>query len=348
MIVPALGSRLWALGPEFPTRPRALSQEPKALLLTGYTRFHPMPNYRHVALVLGALLVGFTIGPSRAQSTSAAGAATADKSRRPMTLVDLLNIPRVLDPQMNSDGERIAFTLRTADWPNNRRVDQIWQIRADGSALTRLTSIASGVGAAKAWSPDGRTLAFLARGTSPGFSIFLLSEGGAPRQLSRHATSIIASQPGMLAWAPDGSAIYFLAADPPGAADVERDKLRGDIYSYDDYRQQHLWKITVADGQEQRLTSGDYSIVGFKVSPDGSQILFVARANDRQEPYYNASLFLMPAAGGTPHALVPTFPYEVLRAEWAADGKSIWAVVNMGVHSELFQFDAATHTPRQI
>ena len=211
-----------------------------------------MPNYRHVALVLGALLVGFTIGPSRAQSTSAAGAATADKSRRPMTLVDLLNIPRVLDPQMNSDGERIAFTLRTADWPNNRRVDQIWQIRADGSALTRLTSIASGVGAAKAWSPDGRTLAFLARGTSPGFSIFLLSEGGAPRQLSRHATSIIASQPGMLAWAPDGGAIYFLAADPPGAADVERDKLRGDIYSYDDYRQQHLWKITVADGQEQQ------------------------------------------------------------------------------------------------
>jgi len=150
-------------------------------------------DYRHVALVLGALLVGVTIAPSRAQSTSTAGAATADKSRRPMTLVDLLNIPRVLDPQMSSDGERIAFTLRTADWPNNRRVDQIWQIRADGSALTRLTSIESGVGAAKAWSPDGRTLAFLARGTSPGFSIFLLSKGGAPRQLSRHATSIIAS-----------------------------------------------------------------------------------------------------------------------------------------------------------
>src|SRR5438132_11089872 len=260
--------------------------------MTGYTRFHPMPNrlrlwglmltsfgvsrrsamisdgakadYRHVALVLGALLVGYAIGPSRAQS------------RRPMTLVDLLNIHRVLDPQMSSDGERIAFTLRTADWPNNRRVDQIWQIRADGSALTRLTSIESGVGAAKAWSPDGRTLAFLARGTSPGFSIFLLSEGGAPRQLSRHATSIIASQPGMLAWAPDGSAIYCIAADPPGAADVERDKLRGDIYSYDDYRQQHLWKITVADGQEQRLTSGDYSIVGFKVSPTG--LLLVNRA----------------------------------------------------------------------
>ena len=93
-------------------------------------------DYRHVALVLGALLVGVTIAPSRAQSTSTAGAATADKSRRPMTLVDLLNIPRVLDPQMSSDGTRIAFTLRTADWPNNRRVDQIWQIRADGSAQT--------------------------------------------------------------------------------------------------------------------------------------------------------------------------------------------------------------------
>lgn len=84
------------------------------------------------------------------------------------------------------------------------------------------------------------------------------------------------------------------------------------------------------------------------LSPDGSQVLFLARANDRQEPYYNENLFLVPSEGGTARTLLPNFPYEVLRAAWAADGRSIGMIVNMGVHSELFQVDLATRTPRQI
>jgi len=77
-------------------------------------------------------------------------------------------------------------------------------------------------------------------------------------------------------------------------------------------------------------------------------VLFLARANDRLEPYYNENLFLVPAAGGTPRALIPNFQYEVLNAGWDPDGKSIWMVVNMGVHSELFQVDPATRKPRQV
>jgi dipeptidyl aminopeptidase/acylaminoacyl peptidase len=45
---------------------------------------------------------------------------------------------------------------------------------------------------------------------------------------------------------------------------------------------------------------------------------------------------------------MPAFQYEVLNAAWDPDGKSIWMVVNMGVHSELFQMDLATRKPRQV
>lgn len=313
-----------------------------------------------------------------------------------MTLVDLLNIPRVVDPQIAGDGRRIAFTLLTTDWPNNTRVAQIWAISSDGSGLKRLTSIESGVGGgvgpSKAWSPDDSTIAFLARGSEQSQAVLLMpAGGGSSRQLSHHATDV-----SDIAWAPDGASIYFLAEDPPSEAERESDRFR-DVYAYDEnFRQQHLWKIGAIDGKEQRLTSGDYSVVSFRIapngslivlrapsptvpdaalrevwsmnadgsagvqlthnkveeadaalSPDGSQVLFVARANDRQEPYYNANLFLMPATGGTPHAVVPAFPYEVLGARWAADGQSIWMVVNMGVHSEIFQLDLATRKPRQ-
>ncbi len=347
----------------------------------------PSPGRLRVALFLGVLMLAASWKPVPGLRAQA---------KRPMTLVDLLNIPRVLDPQMTRDGQHIAFTLRTADWTTNRRVDQMWLIRSDGSGLKRLTSADSGVGAAKAWSADGRTLAYLTRGSEPGLNIFLMpADGGTPRQLSHHSTGVFARMPGDIAWAPDGSALYFLANDPLTDEQQRREKIN--VTANDDFRQVHLWKIRVSDGTEQQLTTGAYSVTGLKVaangslvldrgptplisdnylnevwsmkadgsdsiqltrnkiseadaalSPDGTQLLFVARANDRQEPYYNANLFLMPATGGTPHAVLPTFPYEVLRAEWAGDGKSIWLAVNMGVHSEIFQLDLATRKPRQV
>ncbi len=52
-----------------------------------------------------------------------------------MTLVDLLNIPRVGDPQISPDGRAITFMLSTADWPANRRVAHLWRINTDGTGL---------------------------------------------------------------------------------------------------------------------------------------------------------------------------------------------------------------------
>jgi dipeptidyl aminopeptidase/acylaminoacyl peptidase len=349
-----------------------------------------MRVWRRAALYLGLVAAWGLAQP---------GPAPHAQSRRSMTLVDLMNMPRVGDPQITRDGRHVTFTLATTDWPNNRRVPQIWQIRSDGSGLRRLTSTETGAGNAR-WSPDGSTIAFLGRGKEPGLSIFLMpADGGTARQLSHHPTGV-----SDIAWHPDGASIYFLANDSPTEAERERERLRGDIQVLDEFRFRHLWKIAVADGKETRVTGGEYSVFAFKIAasgqriiisrrptslaadiekielwsigphrqasddgpgavqltrnkvpeedgelaPDGSQVLFVARANARLEPYYNANLFLVPASGGAARAVMPNFPYEVLRAGWAIDSRSIWMVVNMGVHSELFQVDLATSTPRQI
>ena len=43
-----------------------------------------------------------------------------------------------------------------------------------------------------------------------------------------------------------------------------------------------------------QLTKNKIPEVSGEMSPDGSQVLFLARANDRLEPYYNANVFLVP------------------------------------------------------
>ncbi len=312
--------------------------------------------------------------------------ASTQHVKRPMTLVDLLNIPRVGDPQISPDGRSLTFVLATTDWPANQRVPRIWRINSDGTGLRQLVDDAGAYN--PRWSPDGSTIAFLLRG-----SVFVVpAAGGTPRQVSKRTG--VAD----ISWHPDGTSVYFLASDPPTDAERARQQLRGDVRVLDEYRQRHLWKMAVADGIETRITGGDYYVFAYRISadghriilsrkptqlpsdtdrmelwniaadgtspvqltrnaipeedgelaPDGSQVLFIARANHKQEPYYNANLFLVPASGGQTRALMPDFPYEVQRAGWAADSKSIWMLVNTGVRLDLFQVDLASRTPKPV
>ena len=109
-----------------------------------------------------------------------------------------------------------------------------------------------------------------------------------------------------------------------------------------------LWSLAADGSDPLQLTKNTIPEVSGEMSPDGSQVLFLARANNRLEPYYNANVFLVGATGGTAKALLPDFPNEVLAAGWSADSKSVWMVVNMGVHSQLFQVDLASGKARQL
>ena len=316
-----------------------------------------------------------------------ASSASTQTQKRPMTVVYLLNIPRVGDPQISPDGRAIIFWISTPDWPANRRVAHLWRINSDGTGLKRLSNQPGPPPSAR-WSPDSSMIAFLSGG-----SLFVMpADGGTPRQVSKR-TGVTE-----IAWHPSGAFIYFLAQDPPTEAERERQRLRGDIIVLDETRPRHLWKMAVTDGTETRVTNGPDYIFAYRISlngeriiisrrptrlpadsdkmelwsiaadgsapiqltknavpeedgelsPDGSQVLFVARANHRQEPYYNANLFLVPANGGQARALMPDFVHEVLRAGWATDSKSIWMIVNTGVRIDLFQVDLASPNPRQI
>ena len=61
--------------------------------------------------------------------------------------------------------------------------------------------------------------------------------------------------------------------------------------------------------------------IGAELSPDNAQVLFLADANARFEPYYGSTLFVVPAAGGTPRA--PAARLSATRsssAAWSPDG----------------------------
>ena len=187
-----------------------------------------------------------------------------------MTVVDLIDLTSVSDPQLSPDGGQIAYVRTDADWAQNGTVSHIWRTDAGGTNDLQLTRGEHGESGPR-WSPDGSRIAFVAdRSDEEASQIWLLrNTGGEAEVLTKHATAV-----GDIQWSPDGTWIYFRASDAEDRAEQKaREKVKDDVFAYDEnYRQVHVWRVRVATGAEERITDGDFSVIGYTLSRDGTMI----------------------------------------------------------------------------
>ena len=198
------------------------------------------------------------------------GMSTARAQQRPMTLVDFLTVPRITDPQLSPDGRQIIYVRQDANWSENRRIGHVWLINVDGSGQVQMTS-GNGEQSPR-WSPDSKTIAFVATHAEDEVDqIYLLpNTGGEAYPLTSHPTLV-----SRIAWAPNGQAIYFLAPDEKTLEQKAKDEYKDDVQAFDEsYQQQHLWKLDIGSGAADRVTSGDYSVLNYRLSRDGTRMAF--------------------------------------------------------------------------
>jgi dipeptidyl aminopeptidase/acylaminoacyl peptidase len=221
-------------------------------------------------------------------------AVAAAAQPRPLGFVDAMSLPAIQDPHLSPDGTQVLFVMDAPDWKANRRVGHIYRIKVDGSDQVQLTFGERGETNPR-WSPDGSQIAFLARRDADEQNeIYVLNAGGGEaRRLTSHPTA-----PESIAWTPDGARIYFIAAEAKTKDEKERDRLRDDVYAFEEtnFKQRHLWHVDLA-GVAERVTEGAFSVMHFALSPDGTRLVTARAPSPLLEFSHLSELWVSDAMG---------------------------------------------------
>ena len=164
------------------------------------------------------------------------------------------------DPTWSPDGESLVFASARHGARDDDDASDLWRVPAKGGTPQRLTATAGPV-MLPAFSPDGRTIAFLARAELNAYGrnvqLFTVPADGGQATC---VTSALDRSCGALhvrpSWSPDGRSLTVAAED------------RGDI---------GLWRVAATgSAAPQRIVGGERVLNGFSASADGRTLAFAA------------------------------------------------------------------------
>lgn len=275
------------------------------------------------------------------------------EAARPFDVEDLVNLARVSDPQLAPDGRAVAYVLRETDRTGNRGVTGIWLAPADGSAAPRRLTARGTNAWQPRWAPDGGALFFLsARDGEAQVWRLPVAAAGEARPVTGYPLGVnafaVSPQGDQLALSMDvfldcedlactRARLDERAADP--ATGVVHDRVFVRHWdSWKDGRRAQLFLADLgADGRAatpRRVSAGlDADIPTrpfgsaeeWAFSPDGSELLFVARVVPAGEPWSTNTDIYRVATRGEPEPanLTAANPASDTSPAWAPDGRSI-------------------------
>ncbi|HJO04151.1 MAG TPA: S9 family peptidase [Acidobacteriota bacterium] len=239
-----------------------------------------------------------------------------------MSVDDALRLKRLGNVLLSPDGERVFYSVSELDWDENERRTRYFMVPFSGGEARQYIGDAGG--RSFRFSPDGDQLTFL-RDVDDEAQVFgLPTGGGEARQLTAHKGGVEAYR-----WSPDGSAIFFSAEETRSDDEQREHDLGFDPVFVDEApngkheaRFSNLWVHDMASDTETRLTNQELIVGAFDISPDGGQVVFTARPDDRTNYPFLSEMYLYERVGSRLTRLTDNSAPED-DPQWAPDGGSI-------------------------
>jgi dipeptidyl aminopeptidase/acylaminoacyl peptidase len=222
------------------------------------------------------------------------------------------------------DGQHVAWVegAPTPDGPSGRlRILRVAD--RSGAQVVRITAGREGAVYTEdepAFSPDGKTLAFLSDAEHEGQPQLYLADlvTGAVRQLTHLAGHLEAPL-----WSPDGKRLSILFVE--GAADAlgplgPSPRQTGVIASV--VHAQRIAVLTLEGGPLALISPPDLFIYEYAWSPDGSRFAATGAHGSGDDNWWVAELFILPSAGG--NGVVLHHPsLQICEPTWSPDGTRV-------------------------
>lgn len=282
-------------------------------------------------------------------------ASAQDTKKRAMTTDDGLDIIRVGNVLISPDGKQVFFSQTKPNWKEKRAKTTYYMAPAGGEEFFQY--LGEDGGSSFQFSPDGK---YLSLKRSVGKSnkksqVFLMpTSGGEAIQLTKHKSSV-----GRYKWSADSKKIYFVADEPKTKDEEKRYKAGYDAIIVDEGpngqrlgRWNNFWVFDLETKNENRITKEDFRIGDFDLSPNGKQILFTARTENRRNQQYLSEIFLYNIEDSSKVQLTKNKVPE-RGVQWAPDGKTFLYSANSDgewelKNSKLWTMNPATREKRMI
>lgn len=297
-------------------------------------------------------------------------AVTATAQPHPLTFTDMISLHRIGAPQVSPNGKWIAYDASTPDLAANTSHSAVFVIPAGGGEAKQISE-----GSSPAWSPDGKSLAFVSGG-----QVYVYDVAAATKK----KVTDLSGGASALKWLPDGSGFVVssdvypdcgvdpactkerdaAAAKKPTKARVITNLLYRHWKAWQEATRSHILYVPLS-GEVRDLTPGafdapPFSVGGgdeFDVSPDGKELVFARDTEAHPEVSTNSDLFVVPLSGGQAPSPVPvritTRTGADTSPKYSPDGRWIAyrSQARAGYESDLWElwlYDRTTRQSRRI
>ena len=172
-----------------------------------------------------------------------------------------------------------------------------------------------------AWSPDGKSIAFLSDGKSKGqLQLFVArADGSGTRQLT-HLKGFLAS-PG---WSPDGKTIALLFTENAtrSAGPLVAETPDEGVVS-EEFLEQRLTLVDAATGRVRQISAADLYVYEFDWAPNGKELVISAAHGNGDDNWYVAGIFAIDASSGAMRDVLAKPGMQIGIPKWSPDGKTI-------------------------